>query len=463
MHIHILGICGTFMAGLASIARAAGHRVTGADKGVYPPMSDQLAALGIDVVEGYEADQLSLDPDVIIVGNVMTRGMPVVEEMLNRRMNYASGPDWLAREVLRGRRVVGVAGTHGKTTTTSLLAWILESAGQNPGFLIGGVPANFGVSARLGGESVFVIEADEYDTAFFDKRAKFLHYRPETQIITNLEFDHADIYANLDEIQWQFHQLLRALPGNGLLIVPAHDENIRELIGRGCWTPVETFASLNVDANNDGGGADWTATSRPAGKFGVFHRGVEEGVCNWSLTGAHNAENAIAAILAARQLGVSVRSSLQALGQFAGVKRRLELRGTFGGVSLYDDFAHHPTAIRRTIAGLRAEPQHRRLLIVLEPRSNSMKLGIHRETLAASLSDADQVWVYRSDDLEWDLVTAMAVMPTATVCEDIDTIVDEVARSAQPGDAVVIMSNGGFFSIHECLEQALRKKFRDTG
>jgi len=465
MHIHILGICGTFMAGLASIARAAGHRVTGADKGVYPPMSDQLAALGIDVVAGYEADQLSLDPDVIVVGNVMTRGMPVVEEMLNRRMNYASGPDWLAREVLRGRRVVGVAGTHGKTTTASLLAWILESAGQDPGFLIGGVPENFGISARLGGGPVFVIEADEYDTAFFDKRAKFLHYRPETQIITNLEFDHADIYANLEAIQWQFHQLLRALPGNGRLIVPAHDENIGELIGRGCWTPVETFASQDGDGDGDGNGdeADWTVTSRPAGRLSIFHRGAEKGFGDWQLTGSHNAENAIAAILAARQLGVSVQSSLQALGQFAGVKRRLELRGIFGGVSLYDDFAHHPTEIRRTIAGLRAESQHRRLLIVLELRSNSMKLGVHRNTLAGSLGDADQVWIYRSDDLGWDLVKAMATLPTATIREDIDTIVDEVARSAQPGDAIVIMSNGGFFSIHERLEQALKKKFPDAG
>jgi UDP-N-acetylmuramate: L-alanyl-gamma-D-glutamyl-meso-diaminopimelate ligase len=460
MHIHVLGICGTFMAGLAAIARASGHRVTGSDRGVYPPMSDQLAAQGIDIIEGYEADQLSLNPDVVVVGNVMTRGMPVIEEMLNRRMAYMSGPEWLAQAVLRKNRVIGVAGTHGKTTTSSLLAWILERAGLEPGFLIGGVPRDFDVSARAGAGSVFVIEADEYDSAFFDKRAKFLHYRPEIQVITNLEFDHADIYADLAAIQWQFHQLIRALPGNGRLIVRADDENLRQVLDMGCWTPVETFASREAAGRVEAG---WLASAATPGEFSVFQKDAERGRCDWNLTGAYNAENALAALLAALQLGVSVEQSLEAIGEFRGVKRRLELRGTYGGIALYDDFAHHPTAISRTIAGLRAESGIGRLLIVLEPRSNTMKLGVHRDTLADALRDADQAWVFDSTDQQWDLAGAMSGLSTATVCDDIDTIVNGVAAYARPDDRLVVMSNGGFCNIHETLAQALDRKSAKTG
>lgn len=445
------------MAGVAAIARAAGHRVTGADLGIYPPMSDQLAAMGIDIIEGYGADQLSLRPDTIVVGNVMSRGMPVVEEMLNRGLRYTSGPDWLAREVLEGCTVVGVAGTHGKTTTASLLAWILESAGLNPGFLIGGVPTDFAVSARMGGGSVFVIEADEYDSAFFDKRAKFLHYRPSTQIITNLEFDHADIYPNLDAIQWQFHQLLRVLPGNGGLILRADDENLKRLIEQGCWTPIETFASQGSAAD-----ADWFATAEADGELRIFHQGAEQGCCRWRLTGSFNAENAVAALIAARRLGVSVATSLQAIGDFQGVKRRLEYTGSFGGVALYDDFAHHPTAIRRTISAVRSEMKEGRLLVVLEPRSNTMKLGVHRDTLADALRDADRVWVYKPEDLAWDLQGAMATLPSATVCGEIEAILEGVLRFARSGDQLVVMSNGGFFNIHESLSRTLDRRALET-
>ena len=452
MHIHILGICGTFMAGVAAIAKAAGYRVTGSDKSVYPPMSDQLVAIGIDIIEGYDADQLALNPDVIVVGNVMSRGMPVVEEMLNRRLAYMSGPEWLAKEVLRKQRVVGVAGTHGKTTTTSLLAWILEQAGLTPGFLIGGVPQDFGLSARLGAGKVFVIEADEYDTAFFDKRAKFLHYRPEIQIINNLEFDHADIYADLQAIQWQFHQLIRMLPENGRLIVPAGDENIHNVIERGCWTPIDTFSS-QID-----NGADWVGTAEKPGELCVTARGNAPESGPWHLTGAFNAENAVAAILAARQLGVTIEASMKALRDFKGVKRRLELLGTFGGVNLYDDFAHHPTEIRRTIAGVRQNLHAGRLLVVLEPRSNTMKAGVHRDALAAALGDADHVWVFRPVDLEWDLDEAMQPLRSVTVSADLNAIVDEVTGLAAAGDELLVMSNGGFGNIHGLLEAALGRK-----
>jgi UDP-N-acetylmuramate: L-alanyl-gamma-D-glutamyl-meso-diaminopimelate ligase len=453
MHIHILGICGTFMAGVAAIGRAAGHRVTGADKNVYPPMSDQLSAMGIDIIEGYDADQLELGPDLIVVGNVMTRGMPVIEEMLNRRLPYTSGPGWLAQEVLPNFRVVGVAGTHGKTTTTSLLAWILEYAGLQPGFLIGGVPRNFDISARKGDGSVFVIEADEYDSAFFDKRAKFLHYRPQIQIITNLEYDHADIYANIEAIQWQFHQLIRALPGNGRLILRADDANLGPVIERGCWTPIDTFSSQVPGAVQ--AEADWHGVAHDDGHLQILQHGDDAGRCKWKMTGAFNAENAVAALLAARQLGVPIETGLQAIGEFEGVKRRLELRGSFRGVALYDDFAHHPTEIQRTISGVRAEMKSGRLLVVLEPRSNTMKLGVHRDALAESLIGADQAWVHRSADLEWDIQEALATQPAATVCDDVESIVAGVVQYAQAGDRVVVMSNGGFFNIHELLARGL--------
>jgi UDP-N-acetylmuramate: L-alanyl-gamma-D-glutamyl-meso-diaminopimelate ligase len=452
MHIHVLGICGTFMAGVAAIAKAAGHRVTGSDRGVYPPMSDQLVGMGIDVIEGYDADQLDLNPDIIVVGNVMMRGMPVIEAMLNRHLTYTSGPEWLANEVLRKQRVVGVAGTHGKTTTTALLAWIMEQAGHEPGFLIGGVPQDFGMSARLGAGKVFVIEADEYDTAFFDKRAKFLHYRPEIQIINNLEFDHVDIYTDLEAIQWQFHQLIRALPGNGRLIAPVGDDNVRAVIEKGCWTPVDTFSSEHDS------GADLVGTQEKAGELCISSKDGGKACGAWQLTGSYNAENAVAAMLAARQFGVPVEASLHALENFKGVKRRLEMLGTFGGVSLYDDFAHHPTEIRRTIAGVRKNMQSGRLLVVLELRSNTMKAGVHQDTLAGALTEAEHAWVFRPADLEWDLGRVLEPLKSATVCDDVNNIVEEVTRFAKSGDNLVVMSNGGFENIQGLLARALLRK-----
>jgi UDP-N-acetylmuramate: L-alanyl-gamma-D-glutamyl-meso-diaminopimelate ligase len=448
MHIHILGICGTFMAGIAAIAREAGHRVTGSDRAVYPPMSDQLAALGIEIIEGFEADQLKLAPDVVVVGNVMTRGMPVVEALLNSRMPYLSGPQWLSSAVLQEQRVVAVSGTHGKTTTTSLLAWILDQAGLEPGFLIGGIPANFPVSARLGAGSYFVIEADEYDTAFFDKRAKFLHYGPDTVIINNLEFDHADIYPDLQAIQWQFHQMIRALPGNGGLVARADDENVRALLEMGCWTPVESFSSRQESS------AEWIGSAEDPGVFRLLRNGVELGQASWGLAGGHNAENALSALLAARHLGIDPHVSLQAIAAFKGVKRRLELRGTFHGVSLFDDFAHHPTAIRRTISGLASAQQGGRVLVVLEPRSNTMRMGIHKGQLADSLRAADRIWVFQSEGLDWDLSGVLAGLP-AIVHDSVAAIVTEVGAAAQPGDQVVVMSNGGFHGIQEMLEREL--------
>jgi UDP-N-acetylmuramate: L-alanyl-gamma-D-glutamyl-meso-diaminopimelate ligase len=452
MHVHILGICGTFMAGIAAIARAAGHRVTGSDRGVYPPMSEQLAALGITITEGYEADQLNPAPDVVVVGNVMTRGVPVVEALLNSRIPYVSGPEWLAHNVLRQRQVVGVSGTHGKTTTTSLLAWILEHAGLSPGFLIGGVPGNFGESARLGQGAPFVIEADEYDTAFFDKRAKFLHYRPDVLIMNNLEFDHADIYPDLASIQRQFHQLVRGMPGRGRLIVKADDQNLAAVLAQGCWTPVETFASRPDIA------ADWAGIA-DGDRFVLYRAGAEVGRIRWGLMGNHNAENATAAVAAAAQFGVPPRASLDALGEFAGVKRRLELRGRFGEVELYDDFAHHPTAIARTIAGLRRSASGSgRVLAVLEPRSNTMRMGVHGAALGESLGGADRVWIYRPPGLDWDLDGSLREVRSLAVCDRVEDIVAGVVADARSGDRVLVMSNGGFQGIHALLEAALASR-----
>ncbi len=448
MHVHILGICGTFMGGVAALARAAGHRVTGSDRGVYPPMSDQLAALGIDVTEGYDAGQLEPAPDVVLVGNVMTRGLPVVEALLNSRIPFTSGPDWLAREVLRDRHVLAVAGTHGKTTTASLLAWILEANGQSPGFLIGGVPCDFGISARLGEGEAFVIEADEYDTAFFDKRAKFLLYRPRTLVINNLEFDHADIYPDLAAIQRQFHQLIRALPGAGRLVVRAGEANLDPLLAHDVWTPVTSFSS------DPAAGADWTGTAQSE-RFCLQHGNVRVGEVGWQMAGAHNAENATAAVIAAGEVGVAPAAALEAVGRFAGVKRRLELRGTFGGVELYDDFAHHPTAIARTLAGIRAGAPTARVLVALEPRSNTMRMGVHRDALGPALAGADQAWVLRPGNLDWDLDAALAGSGAILVCDEVDEIVRNIAAAAQPGDRVVVMSNGGFGGIHERLAQSL--------
>ncbi|MBE2293491.1 MAG: UDP-N-acetylmuramate:L-alanyl-gamma-D-glutamyl-meso-diaminopimelate ligase [Phycisphaerales bacterium] len=448
MHIHILGICGTFMAGVALLARAAGHTVSGCDAGVYPPMSTQLAEAGIALREGYDPSQLAeFQPDMIVVGNVMSRGRPIIEEMLNRNLAYASGPAWLADHVLRDRHVLAVAGTHGKTSTSSLLAWILEYAGREPGFLIGGIPANFGQSARLGTTPLFVVEADEYDTAFFDKRSKFVHYRPRTLILNNLEFDHADIFPDLAAIQRQFHHLLRTVPGNGLIVTNGQDPNLAEVLNMGCWTPVERF-----------GIGDWEArTLTPEGSaFEVYHQGSLQGRAEWTQLGAHNVQNALAALAAARHVGIPVTEAIAALAGFQGVKRRLEARGTVNGVTVYDDFAHHPTAIATTLAGLRARVGDQPIIAVLEPRSNTMKLGVFKDSLAPALALADRVVLYQAPDLGWDLgavVTALGAR--GQVCHSLEDTLAAIHAQAQPGTQVLIMSNGGFGGIHERLLQAL--------
>jgi UDP-N-acetylmuramate: L-alanyl-gamma-D-glutamyl-meso-diaminopimelate ligase len=451
MHVHILGIYGTFMGGIAAIARAAGFKVTGSDRNVYPPMSTQLEALGIELTEGFEAAQLSPAPDVVVVGNVMTRGMPVVEALLESGLPYYSGPEWLSREVLARRWVLAVAGTHGKTTTSSLVAWILEHAGLSPGFLIGGVPANFGLSARLGSEPFFVIEADEYDTAFFDKRAKFVHYRPRTLILNNLEFDHADIYPDLGAIQRQFHHLVRIVPGGGRIIWNAADANLKATLDMGCWTPLEGFARAAR------AGALWTAQGADDySRFQVFEGEQARGTVDWSLLGAHNMENALAAIAAARHAGVPVPQALAALREFSGIARRMQLAGEVRGVRVYDDFAHHPTAIATTVDGLRRRVGPARIIAVLEPRSHTMRMGVHRETLAPALAGADEVWLYAPADIGWDVdAVALALGQRARVRRDIDALASDLAAAAHAGDHVLIMSNGGFGGLHGKLLAAL--------
>ena len=518
MHIHILGICGTFMGGIAAIAREAGHTVTGCDANVYPPMSTQLAAQGIELIEGYAAEQVRLNPDVFVIGNVVTRGNALMEEILNRGLPYISGPQWLAENVLRGKWVLAVAGTHGKTTTASMLAWILDYAGLRPGFLIGGVPENFGVSARLGvpapsptlplqgggkespfspqggrpgwgGESspFFVIEADEYDTAFFDKRSKFVHYRPRTTVLNNLEFDHADIFPDLAAIETQFHHLLRTIPANGLIVTNGVDPNLERVLARGCWTPVERFAVAS----------GWQAGAQDAsGAFDILRQGERQGRLQWDLLGVHNQLNALAAVAAARHGGVPPAIAIEALAQFRNVKRRMEIKGVVNGITVYDDFAHHPTAIATTLAGLRAKvdgarrpraetaqgnvpeanaaatcgvasmpcgtepasPSGGRIIAVLEPRSNTMKQGVMKERLAASLAAADQVFCY-SAGLGWDASAALAPLGArAMVCDDFDRLLQQVAAAARPGDHVLIMSNGGFGGIHDKLLDKLAQK-----
>ena len=401
MHVHILGIAGTFMGGIAAIGKAAGFRVTGSDLNVYPPMSTQLTALGIEFVQGYGAAQLDARPDIVVVGNALSRGSPVVEAMLDRGLAYTSGPLWLAEHVLKDRHVIAVAGTHGKTTTSSMLAWILDHAGLNPGFLIGGVPSNFDTTARLGAAPYFVIEADEYDTAFFDKRAKFVHYRPRTAILNNLEYDHADIYPDVASIRRQFNQLLRTVPAAGRLVVNGDDAELATTLKAGCWTPVETFGA---------GGSDWSAQDEggESAHFAVYFRGSKLAEVKWTLLGKHNVMNALAAIAAAAHVGVEPAQAALALGEFRGVKRRMEIRGVVGGVTVYDDFAHHPTAIETTVNGLRARVGSARIVAVLEPRSNTMKLGVHRDLLAPSLREADRSWFLSAPDLGWDLPAAMA-------------------------------------------------------
>jgi UDP-N-acetylmuramate: L-alanyl-gamma-D-glutamyl-meso-diaminopimelate ligase len=446
MHIHILGICGTFMGGLALIARAAGHRVTGCDVNVYPPMSTQLEAQGIELIEGFSEDQLAMKPDLWVIGNVVTRGNPLMEALLERNERFVSGPQWLGEAVLQSKWVLAVSGTHGKTTTSSMLAWILEKAEREPGFLIGGVPQDFGVSARLADSPLFVIEADEYDTAFFDKRSKFVHYRAKTAVINNIEFDHADIFPDVAAIETQFHHFVRILPRTGRVIAPQGDESVDRVLSRGVWTPVE----------RTGAQADWSATDEAADGFTVRHGGVEVGRVRWQLLGRHNRDNALAAIAAAHHAGVSPADATAALGEFQGVLRRMQLRGQAGGVDVYDDFAHHPTAIATTIEGLRRKlGRSRRILAVLEPRSNTMKQGVMKDRLAGSLADADQVFCY-TGGLGWDAAAALAPLGERAQCEsDLDVLVQSIARAARTGDSVLVMSNGGFGGIHARLLAAL--------
>ena len=453
MHLHILGICGTFMGGIAVIARAAGHKVTGCDANVYPPMSTQLAAQGVELIEGYSADQVELAPDVYVIGNVVTRGNPLMEAILDRGLPYISGPQWLRENVLNGRWVLAVAGTHGKTTTSSMLAWILEDAGLTPGFLIGGVPQNFGVSARLTDSAFFVIEADEYDTAFFDKRSKFVHYPARTAVLNNLEFDHADIFPDLAAIETQFHHFVRTLPANGLIVSNGREQSLERVLARECWTPVERF-----DADNG-----WRAGEPDDhGSFEVFHAGTSCGAVQWTLLGAHNRSNAIAAIAAARHAGVPVQRAIDALSRFQNVKRRMETRGVAAGVTVYDDFAHHPTAIETTIAGLRRAVKAGRILAVIEPRSNTMKLGVMKQALPGSLAAADRVYCY-SGGLSWDAAEALQPLGTkASVYADLGALVSALARDARSGDHVLVMSNGGFGGIHEKLLAALETKSGGT-
>ena len=448
MHIHILGICGTFMGGIALLAREMGHEVSGSDANVYPPMSTQLEQQGIRLMEGYDPAHLDPEPDMVVVGNAMSRGNPMVEHVLNRGLPYTSGPQWLAEHVLQGRWVLAVAGTHGKTTTASMLAWILEYAQLKPGFLIGGVPQNFGLSARAGAMPFFVVEADEYDTAFFDKRSKFVHYRPRTLVINNLEFDHADIFDDLAAIQRQFHHLVRTVPGEGLIIHPQAEGNVDQVLEQGCWTPLESFAL------SDG---NWQAKklADDGSRFEVWLDGELLGQVEWPLIGDHNVNNCIAAIAAARHAGVPVQHAIDAMAGFINVKRRMEVRGEVNGVTVYDDFAHHPTAITTTLDGLRQRVGQQRIIALLEPRSNTMRMGIHKEALAASIAAADLVYFYQPAGLDWNL-GEVADAAGAQVFEDIDALVAEVAALAAAGDQILVMSNGAFGGIHDKLLGALQ-------
>ena len=453
-HIHILGICGTFMGGIALLAREMGYRVTGSDTAVYPPMSTQLRAAGIDLMEGYLPEHLHERPDCVVVGNAMTRGNPAVEYMLNHGLPYTSGPQWLAENILWDKWVLAVAGTHGKTTTSSLLAWILDYAGMAPGFLIGGVPANFGLSARSGGSDFFVVEADEYDTAFFDKRSKFVHYRPRTLAINNLEFDHADIFDDLKAIQRQFHHLLRCVPGQGLVVHPRGVAAIDQTLAMGCWTPLTSFG-VGVDC-----GADWRAQLLAADgtAFRLLREGEQPLDINWSQCGLHNVENALTALAAARHVGVTPEVAAAALAGFGGVKRRLELLGRVRDIAVYDDFAHHPTAIATTLQGLRARTGSGRLIALVEPRSNTMRMGEHREQLAAATASADLVYWFQPPGMNWSLesVVEHSAAP-AQLADNIDELVQTVASAARPGDQIVIMSNGSFAGIHQKLLDELTK------
>lgn len=450
------------MGGLAVLAKEAGHKVTGCDANVYPPMSTQLRAQGIELIEGYGQHQLSLQPDLYVVGNVVSRGNSLMETIMNRGLPYMSGPQWMGEYILHDKWVLAVAGTHGKTTTASMLAWILEQAGYNPGFLIGGVPLNFGISARLGGTTAeapfFVIEADEYDTAFFDKRSKFIHYRPRTTILNNLEYDHADIFPDLAAIETQFHHLIRTVPAIGRVIANGAEESLKRVVARGCWSEVEWF--------NDASPESWGMVEHDDGRFDVYHKGQRQGTVNWYLTGAHNRWNAVAAIAAARHTGVPPTQAIDSLSTFQNVKRRMEVRGVVNNITVIDDFAHHPTAIATTVEGLRRKLGHSRILAVLEPRSNTMKLGTMKSALPGSLSEADLVFGFGAkgegkEALGWDLAAALAPLgEKARAFDDLSTLVEAVASAAKPGDSILVMSNGGFGGIHQKLLDALQAPVR---
>ena len=460
MHIHILGICGTFMGGIAAIARESGHKVTGCDESVYPPMSTQLESQGIELIEGYSPEQIKLRPDIFVIGNVITRGNPLMEEILNRNHPYISGPQWLSENILRNKWVLAAAGTHGKTTTSSMLAWILEYAGLTPGFLIGGIPENFGVSARIGtiplpttgdkksgvntheASPFFVIEADEYDTAFFDKRSKFVHYHPKTVILNNLEFDHADIFPDLAAIERQFHHLIRIVPNNGLIVTNDKEKSLKRVLEKGCWTPIEKFGSVH----------GWHAVIEPNHNIDIFYMKKPEGTLQWDLLGEHNRMNALAALSAARHAGVPVKTGIDALMQFKNVKRRMEIRGIVNDITVYDDFAHHPTSIQMTLNGLRNKIGHTaNIIAVLEPRSNTMKMGIWKNNLAGSLTEADRIYCYIKGS-DWDVNAALSQLGDKVSCEsDLLQLIQSITRTARPGDYILIMSNGSFGGIHEKL------------
>lgn len=448
MHVHILGICGSFMGGIAAIAQAMGHKVTGSDTNVYPPMSTQLEAIGITLTQGYDPAQFDPVPDIVVIGNAMSRGNPAVEYVLNRNIPYTSGPQWLLENVLKDRWVIGLSGTHGKTTTSSMVAWLLEYAGLNPGYLIGGVPENFGVSARLGDSPFFVIEADEYDSAFFDKRSKFVHYRPRTLVINNLEFDHADIFADLGAIQTQFHHLIRMVPGNGLIVTPSDVPAIEETLDKGCWSEQQQL------------GKDWThkAIEPDGSHFEVYFNGQKQGEVKWSLLGDHNIHNGLMAIAAAHHAGVQIEDAIAGLAEFKNVKRRMELKGTVDGVTVYDDFAHHPTAIATTLAGLRNRVGNQKIIAILEPRSNTMKMGIHQRELVKSWQQADHTLAFEPQNLSWSLADIANSSESPANCfQSIDDIVQRACELVSPGDHILVMSNGGFGGIHNKLLEALEQ------
>lgn len=435
------------MGGIAAIARESGHTVTGCDQDVYPPMSTQLESQGIQLIPGYSPEQIRLQPDIFVIGNVVTRGNPLMEEILNRNLPYISGPQWLSDNILRNRWVLAVAGTHGKTTTSSMLAWILEYAGLNPGFLIGGIPENFGISARIGNTSpFFIIEADEYDTAFFDKRSKFVHYHPRTAILNNLEFDHADIFADLPAIERQFHHFVRIIPNNGLIVANGRDQNLTRVLQQGCWTPVETFGTEN----------GWHAKSQDNNAIDIYCHEALQGRLQWDLLGEHNRMNALAALIAARHAGVPVTIAIEALAKFKNVKRRMEKRGTVNGITVYDDFAHHPTAIQTTINGLRTHVGTEKIIAVLEPRSNTMKMGVWKDFLADSLREADQVFCF-TRDAQWTKTALTPLAEKADCFNDMNQLVQAICGIAKSGDHILIMSNGGFGGIHEKILSVLKK------